>query len=64
MSRRSISLKSRVRYDGRVKTFDRRPQQGADLERLPNPIWYTVGQVLRSNFRKPILGDKAAVTKH
>jgi hypothetical protein len=63
MSRRSISLKSRIRYDGRVQTFDRRPTQGADLEKLPNPIWHTVGQVLRSKFRKPILGDKAPVAK-
>jgi hypothetical protein len=55
MSRQTIPLKSRVRYEGRVKTFDRR----ADLEKLPNPLWYTVGQVLRSKFRKPILGDKA-----
>ena len=60
MSRQSISLKSRVRYEGRVKTFDRRATKGADLEKIPNPIWYTVGQVLRSKFRKPILGDKAA----
>ncbi len=63
MSRRSISLKSRIRYDGRVQTFDRRPTRGADLEKLPNPIWHTVGQVLRSKFRKPILGDKAPVAK-
>ena len=63
MSRRSISLKSRIRYDGRVKTFDRRPTQGADLEKLPNPIWYTIGLVLRSKFRKPILGDQPAITK-
>jgi hypothetical protein len=51
MSRRSISLKSRVRYEGRVRTFDRRATQGADLEKLPNPLWHTVGQVLRK-FRK------------
>jgi hypothetical protein len=58
MSRHTVSLKSRVRYEGRVRTFDRRATQGADLEKLPNPLWYTVGQVLRSNFRKPILADK------
>lgn len=57
MSRQSIPLKSRVRYEGRVKTFDRRATRGADLEKIPNPIWYTVGQVLRSKFRKPVLGD-------
>jgi hypothetical protein len=54
MSRHTVSLKSRVRYDGRVRTLDRR----TDLEKIPNPLWYTVGQVLRSKFRKPILGDK------
>jgi len=59
MSRYTISLKSRVRYEGRVRTFDRRPTKGADLEKLPNPLWYTVGQVLRSKFRKPLLGDNA-----
>jgi hypothetical protein len=58
MSRQTISLKSRVRYEGRVRTFDRRPNKGADLEKIPNPIWFTVGQVLRSKFRKPILADK------
>jgi hypothetical protein len=54
MSRQTVSLKSRVRYDGRVRTFDRR----TDLEKIPNPLWFTVSQVLRSKFRKPILGDK------
>jgi hypothetical protein len=58
MSRRTISLKSRVRFEGRVKTFDRRPTRGADLEKMPNPLWYTISQVLRSNFRKPILIGK------
>jgi hypothetical protein len=54
MSLRTISLKSRVRYEGRVRTFDRRATRGADLEKIPNPLWYTVGQVLRSKFRKPV----------
>jgi hypothetical protein len=58
MSRRNISLKSRVRYEGRAQIFDRRPTQGADLEKMPNPIWYTVGQVLRKNFRKIVRGRK------
>jgi hypothetical protein len=53
MSRRSISLKCRVRYEGRVRTFDRRATKGADLEKLPNPLWYMIGQALRSKFRKP-----------
>ena len=56
MSRHTVPLKFRVRYEGRVQTFDRRATKGADLEKLPDPLWYTVGQVLRSKFRKPILG--------
>ena len=48
MSRRTIPLKTRVRYEGRAKTFDRRATIGADLEKLPNPIWRTIGLVLRS----------------
>jgi len=48
MNRRPIPLKSRIRYEGRVRTFDRRATMGADLEKLPNPIWRTVGMVLRS----------------
>ena len=55
MSRRTISLKSIVRYEGRSHTTDRR----SDLAVLPNPIWYTVGQVLRSKFRKRVPGDQA-----
>ena len=58
MSRLTVSLKTRVRFEGRVRTIDRRPTKGADLEKLPNPIWYTIGQVLRSKFRKPILARK------
>ena len=58
MSRQTVSLKSRVRFEGRVSTLDRRAALGAELERLPEPLWYTVGQVLRSNFRKPILSAK------
>ena len=57
MSRQTISLKSRARYEGRVRTFDRRPTKGADLEILPNPLWYTAGRVLSAKFRKPIPGD-------
>jgi hypothetical protein len=29
-----------------------------DLEKLPNPFWYTVGHVLRRNFRKAIRGRR------
>jgi hypothetical protein len=57
MSRHAISLKFRVRYEGGVRVVDRRPTKGADLEKLPKPLWYRVGQVLRSKFRKPALGD-------
>lgn len=59
MSRQTISLKSRVRYEGRAQIFDRRPTKGADLEKLPDPLWYTVSQVLRSKFRKSIRGNGA-----
>jgi hypothetical protein len=52
MNRSTIPLKTRVRYEGRVKTFDRRATIGADLEKLPDPIWRTVGLALRSKFRK------------
>jgi hypothetical protein len=52
MRRLTISLKSRVRYEGLAQMIDRRPNKGADLEELPNPIWRTVGLVLRSKFKK------------
>ncbi len=57
MNRRSISLKSRVRYDeGMAQTIDRR----ADFEKLPNPIWFTVGAVLRKNFQQILRGRRGA----
>ena len=56
MRRQTISLKSRVRYEGLAQMIDRRPTKGADLEELPNPIWRTVGLVLRSKFRKSAQG--------
>jgi hypothetical protein len=59
MSRRIIPLKTRVRYEGRAKVFDRRATVGADLEKLPDPIWYMVGFALRGNFR----GSAAAASK-
>ena len=58
MSRRTISLKSRVRYDGRVSTTDRR----SEIEQLPDPIWYTVGQVLRQNFQRIVRGKRGGNT--
>ncbi len=65
MSRQFISLKTRVRYEGRAQTIDRRATKGADLEKLPNPLWYTIGQSLRSKFRKPVpkAGTKPAAVK-
>jgi hypothetical protein len=44
MSRRIISLKARVRYEGRAKMFDRRATVGADLDKLPDPIWPMASQ--------------------
>ncbi len=58
MSRALLPLKTRVRYEGRVHTLDRRPNQGAEFEKLPDHFWYVIGQVLRSKFRKPILTRK------
>ncbi len=58
MSRRTISLKCRVRYEGRVSTIDRR----SEIEKLPNPIWYTVGQVLRQNFQRVVRGSRGGNT--
>ena len=58
MSHRTISLKSRVRYEGLAQIFDRR----SDLEKLPDPIWHTVGQVLRKNFRRIVRGRKGGNT--
>jgi hypothetical protein len=52
MSRQHISLKSRVRYEGRVKVFDRRAPSDTDLEKPPEPIWRMVNRALRSKFRK------------
>ena len=52
MSRRIISLKTRVRYEGRAQVFDRRAKVGADLEKLPNPVWRMVGLALHGKFRK------------
>lgn len=54
MNRHAISLKTRVRYEGRAKIFDRRATIGADLEKLPDPIWRTVGLVLRSKFQDTV----------
>jgi hypothetical protein len=55
MSHQFVSLKCRVRYEGRVRTFDRRATKGADLERLPDPVWYGVAQSVRSKLRNKLL---------
>ncbi len=62
MSHRIIPLKSRVRYDGRVRTFDRRATKGADLEKLPDPIWRMITLTLQSKFKKQI--TDASATSH
>ncbi len=62
MSRPALPLKSRVRYEGRAKTFDRRATVGADLEKLPNPIWRTVGLVLRSTMAEALRAKTAYKT--
>jgi len=53
----AISLKSRVRYEGRAQNFDRRSKVGADLEKIPNPVWRTVGLVLRTQLRQSAKGS-------
>jgi hypothetical protein len=62
MNHQTISLKSRVRYEGRVRTFDRRATKGADLEKLPDPVWYGVARTLRSKLRKPLSAGKGIRT--
>ena len=44
------SLSFRVRYEGRVQTFDRRPRKEREAERVKIPIHYIVGHTL-SKFR-------------
>ena len=63
MSHHAIPLKSRVRYEGRAQIFDRRATKGADLEKLPNPIWRTVGLVLRSKMFDSARAHAATVAK-
>jgi hypothetical protein len=45
-------MKSRVRYEGRAQVFDRRATVGADLEKLPDPVWHMVSCALRGKFQK------------
>jgi hypothetical protein len=56
MSRHTISLKSRIRYEGRAQIFDRRAKEDAALEKIPDPIWRTVGIVLRTRLREAAKG--------
>jgi hypothetical protein len=54
MSHSSLPLKTRVRYEGRFQTFDRRAKLGADLEKLPDRIWSTIGiAMLKKNLPRP-----------
>ncbi len=62
MSHTTISLKTRVRYEGRAMTIDRRATKGADLEKLPNPLWYTIGQALHRKY-KPAVKAKTVLVK-
>jgi len=48
---RTIPLKSRIRYEGRVQTIDRRSKEDAAFEKIPDPIWRIVGVVLRTRLR-------------
>jgi hypothetical protein len=57
MSRRSIPLAARVRYEGRAQIFDRRAKIGADLEKLPDPVWRTISHTLRTHFQKAAPGQ-------
>jgi hypothetical protein len=54
MSRQHISLKSRVRYEGRVHVVDRRAPGDAN-EKIPNPIWRLVNRALQAvKIGKPV----------
>jgi hypothetical protein len=44
------SLRFRIRYEGRVQTFDRRPRKEREAERVKTPFHYIVGHTL-SKFR-------------
>lgn len=52
MSNQNLPLKTRVRYEGRAQIFDRRAKVGADLDKIPDPVWHTVGLVLRTQLRR------------
>lgn len=48
-----LPLTYRVMFDGRARTIDRRPLQGAEIEKLPDHIWHTLGMVLPRPSRFP-----------
>jgi hypothetical protein len=50
MSRTRPSLRFRIRYEGRVQIFDRRPLRETEAERGKSPIHYIVARTL-SRFR-------------
>ena len=56
MSREMITLKTRVRYDNRATNLDRRAS--TDMERLPNPIHYIIGQALRGKFKPTVTSSR------
>ena len=62
MNKQNLSLKTRVRYEGRAQIFDRRAKIDADMEKIPDPIWHTVGLVLRTQLRRSAngVGNKSA----
>jgi hypothetical protein len=63
MSRQHISLKCRVRYEGRVRVLDRRAPEDA-IDKIPNPIWRLVNRALRAaKIGKPKKGPKPSGTK-
>ncbi len=58
MARQHISLKTRVRYDGKAQIIDRRAPSDTLLENVPSPVYRMVTQMLRSKFRKPAPAKK------
>jgi len=59
MSRRTIPLTSRVRYESRAQIIDRRAKEDTALEKIPDPIWRIVGVVLRTRMRDAAKGNSS-----
>jgi hypothetical protein len=56
------SLRFRIRYEGRVQTFDRRPRKEIQAEEVKTPFHYTVGHTLskfRLRIEEPVLAPPA-----